>query len=208
MKTLFLALCFSAAFLFPGAQGPVLGADAGSHGHDSEAVVRNEDGTITYNGEYRFMPPPSSWELIRGNESSHFVFGFYRKAPGTVQLESTFFAYDEEPYGYSLNIEDRAREFLKRFFWDSYVKVTVLEKKKVSVLDGEGLALTLEGKDPVAGNKVRSMVLFGKRGERVVAFYIRQWRNIHNPYDLAAFEVFQKFAGSLRFLKKSFYQTL
>jgi hypothetical protein len=208
MKTSFIVICLIFALHSPTVHAAEQAPDAENHGHASATVVRNADGTITYNGEYRFMPPPSPWELIRGNESSRFVFGFYRKDPGRIQLESTFFAYDEEPYGYSMNIEDRAREFLKRFFWDSYVKVTVLEKKKVTVLGGEGLALTLEGKDPVMGNKVRSKVIFGKRGERVVAFYIKQWRTIDNAYDLSAFETFDKFAASLRFLRKSFYEEL
>ncbi len=208
MKMPFIAICLFFTLLSPCVIAAEQAPDTGHHANDSSTVVRNADGTITYNGEYRFKPPPPPWELIRGNDSSHFVFGFYRKDPGPVQLESTFFAYDEEPYGYSLGIEDRAREFLKRFFWDSYVKVTVLEKKKVTVFNGEGLALILEGKDPVAGHKVRSKVVFGKRGERVVAFYIRQWRNIGNAYDLSAFETFDKFTASLRFLRKSFYEEL
>ncbi len=202
MKTPFIAVCLFFAFLSPCAHA------AENHGQDAAAVVRNADGTITYGGEYRFAPPPAPWELIRGNETSHFVFGFYRKDPGRVRIESTFFAFDEEPYGYSLNMEDRAAEFLKRFFWDSYVRVTSVEKKKETVLGGDGLALTIEAKDPVAGTKVRSKVLFGKRGGRVVAFYIRQWRTMDNTYDMSAFETFDKFAGSLRFLHKSFYEGL
>ncbi len=208
MKTLFSALCLFAAVLFPGAHGPALGADAENHAHAPATVVHNADGTVTYGGEYRFIPPPRPWELIRGDESSRFVFGFYRKDPGSVQLESTFIAYDEEPYGYSLNIEIRAKEFLKRFFWDSYVKAAILENKKVKVFGGEGLELAIEGKDPVAGQKVRSKVIFGKRGGRVVAFYIRQWRLIDNEFDLSAFETFDRFAASLRFLRKSFYEEL
>ena len=88
------------------------------------------------------------------------------------------------------------------------VKVTVLEKKNTTVLGGEGLALTLEGKDAVRGSKVRSKALFGKRGERVVCFYINQWRNIGDDYDLSAFDKFDGFAASLRFLRKSFYEGL
>ncbi|HET6419280.1 MAG TPA: hypothetical protein VFG19_03935 [Geobacteraceae bacterium] len=208
MRITYVAISLVAALLLPFGQAAGQAQKSDTHEHDSAAIVRNADGTITYGGEYRFVPPPSPWELIPGNESSRFVFGFYRKDPGKVQLESTFFAYDEEPYGYSLNIEDRSREFLKRFFWDSFVKVTVLEKKKVSVLGAEGLALTLEGKDPVAGQKVRSKVIFGKRGARVVAFYIRQWRLIDNNYDLSAFETFDRFVASLRFVHKSFYEEL
>lgn len=199
MKTTLIAVLFLLAFLSPCAHG------AETDGRDA-TVIRNADGTITFGGEYRFAPPSAPWELIRGNETSHFVVGFYRKDPGKVRLESTFFGYDEEPYGYSLNFEDRVKEYLRRFFWDSYVRVASVEKKRETVLGGEGLALTLEAKDPVAGIKVRSKVLFGKRGERVVAFYIKQWRTMDNAYDLSAFETFDKFASSLTFLHKSFYE--
>lgn len=208
MKILSLALCIFFTAIFSSAQSSALAANEESHEHATATIVRNADGTMTYNGEYRFIPPPSPWELIRGSESTNFVFGFYRKDPGKARLESTFFAYDEEPYGYSGNIEERALEFLKRFYWSSYVKAVVLEKNKVTVLGGEGLALILEGKDPVSGDKVRSKVIFGKRGERVVVFYINQWRTSTGKFDLSAFDTFDRFAYSLKFLRKSFYEGL
>jgi hypothetical protein len=65
-----------------------------------------------------------------------------------------------------------------------------------------------EGKDPVRKEKVKSKVVFGKRGDRVVAFYLTQWRPMDGAYDPSALEVFDRFWGSFRFLKKSFYQTL
>jgi hypothetical protein len=166
------------------------------------------NGTAIYEGEYEFQPPPSPWEFIRGGTGSDFVFGYYRKDPGRLQLESTFFAYSEEPYGYSRDIQQRAEEFLKRFFWASHVKMTVLDRKKTTVLGGEGLSLVLEGTDPVKGTKVRSKVLLGKRGDRVVAFYINQWRTLDAKFDQSAFDTFDRFAASFRFLKKSFYETL
>jgi hypothetical protein len=171
-------------------------------------ITPGDNGSVIFAGEYEFEPPPSPWELIRGNDTSHFIFGFYRKDPGTIQLESTFLAYDEEPYGYSRTLDDRAGEFLKRIFWASYVTINILEKKKTPVFGGAGLTLVLEGKDPIKKEKVRSKIVFGMRGERVVAFYINQWRSIADSYDLSAFDTFDRFAGSLRFLKKSFYQAL
>ncbi len=205
MKTLFIALCIFIAAPLSG----VYAAGSESHDHDRAVVTRNSDGTITYNGEYRFRPPPSPpWEMIEGNETSHYVFGYYRKDPGRVQLESTFFAYDEEPYGYSGDIRERSKEFVKRFYWASYVNVTVLESKQTQILGGDGLSLIMEGVDPVKKVKVRSKVIFGKRGERVVAFYINQWRTLDGKYDLQAFETFDNFTKSLKFLRKSFYETL
>jgi hypothetical protein len=84
----------------------------------------------------------------------------------------------------------------------------ILEKKKVNVLGGEGLAVVAEAKDPVKKEKVKSKVVFGKRGDRVVAFYLTQWRPIDGTYDPSAFEVFDQFVCSFKFLKKSFYETL
>ena len=42
------------------------------------------------------------------------------KAPGGSPCETTI-AYAEEPFGYSRELESRAREFLKRFLWASRV---------------------------------------------------------------------------------------
>ncbi len=205
MKILFIVLGILIAAPLP----CVYGAGSESHDHDRAVVTRNSDGTITYNGEYRFRHPPSPpWEMLEGNEASHYVFGYYRKDPGPLQLESTFFAYDEEPYGYSRDMRERAKEFVKRFYWASYVNVTILESKQTQILGGEGLAMIMEGVDPVKKVKVRSKVIFGKRGERVVAFYINQWRTLEGKYDLQAFDTFDNFAMSLKFLRKSFYETL
>ncbi len=179
-----------------------------------EALSRNvmtditPRGTIIFNGEYEFTPPPAPWEMLRGNETSHYVVGFFREDAGSNYLQSSFFAYDEEPYGFSRNLEDRAKECLKRYFWASILSITVLENKKVNVLGREGLAVTLEGKDTVKKVKVKSKLVFMKRGERVVAFYLNQWRPLDEAFDKSAFDSFDTFVKSFTFLKKSFYETL
>jgi hypothetical protein len=66
----------------------------------------------------------------------------------------------------------------------------------------------VEGKDPVKKEKIRAKIIFARRGERVVGFYITQWRPIDGTYDLSAFEVFDQFVSSFKFLKKSFYEEL
>jgi hypothetical protein len=206
MKILFAIFCIFAVVLFSPV-GPARQA-AADDAHSAPVLKPGDKGTAIFGDEYRFLPPPSPWEFIKGGEGSDFVLGYYRKDPGKLQLESTFFAFSEEPYGYSRDMNQRAEEFLKRFFWSSHVKMKVVERKKVNVLGGEGLALLLEGKDPVKGVKVRSRVIFGKRGDRVVAFYINQWRNIDGSFDQSAFDTFDRFAGSFEFIKKSFYETL
>jgi hypothetical protein len=165
-------------------------------------------GTMLFDGEYEFMPPPPQWEMLKGNQFTHYVVGFYRKDPDKIQLASSFFAYDEDPFGSSRDLEVRSRECLKRYFWASMLQKTILEKKKVNILGGEGLAVTFEVKDPSKKIKVKSKLVFGYRGDRIVLFYINQWRSIDGSYESSAFDLFEKFVNSFTFLKKSFYQTL
>jgi peroxiredoxin len=113
-----------------------------------------------------------------------------------------------EAFGSSAKLEEREREFFKRFLFNAILQFQVLEKRKTQVLGGEGLEVVTEGKDLVKGEKVRAKVVFGKRGERIVGFYITQWRPINGTYELSAFEIFDKFVKSFKFLKKSFYETL
>ncbi|MRR53398.1 MAG: hypothetical protein EG822_02660 [Deltaproteobacteria bacterium] len=165
-------------------------------------------GTMIFNGEYEFVPPPSEWEMLRGSQFTHYVVGFYRRDLDKSRLASSFIAYDEDPYGTSKDLETRAQECLKRYFWASMLQKNILEKKKRKVLGGEGLSLTFEINDPAKKIKVRSMLVFGYRGERVVLFYLNQWRSIDGSFDPSAFELFDKFITSFTFLKKSFYETL
>ena len=140
-------------------------------------------------------------------EEGDISFGFVRSDPGGFPSTSVF-AYDEEPFGCSTQFEGREKEFFKRFLFNAIVKFEILNKEKVQVVGEEGLAVTVEGKDPVKKEKVRAKVILGKRGERVVGFYVTQWRPMDGTYDPSAFEVFDKFWKSFKFLKKSFYETL
>jgi hypothetical protein len=164
-------------------------------------------GTVIWQDEFEFMPPPPDWKLLIVEEEGDINFGFTRSDPGEFP-STTSFAYDEEPFGSSTKLEEREREFFKRFLFNAILQFQVLEKRKTQVLGGEGLEVVTEGKDLVKGEKVRAKVVFGKRGDRVVGFYITQWRPINGTYDLSAFEIFDKFVHSFKFLKKSFYETL
>lgn len=176
-----------------------------SNGPQSELTPR---GTMIFEGEYEFVPPPPPWEKLIGSQFTHYVVGFYRKDIDKSRLASSFIAYDEDPYGTSRILETRAEECLKRYFWASMLQKTILEKKKITILGGEGLSVTFEILDPTKKIKVRSMLVFGYREERVVLFYMNQWRAIDSDYDTSAFELFNKFFSSFTFLKKSFYNTL
>jgi hypothetical protein len=164
-------------------------------------------GTVIWQDEFEFMPPPPDWKLLIVEEEGDINFGFTRSDPGQFP-STTSFAYDEEPFGSSKKVEEREREFFKRFLFNAILQFQFLEKRKIQVLGGEGLEVVAEGKDLVKGEKVRAKVVFGKRGDRVVGFYITQWRPINGTYELSAFEIFDKFVKSFKFLKKSFYETL
>ena len=166
-------------------------------------------GTVIWEDEFEFSPPPLDWKLLRVEAGENDVtFGFMRSDPGGYPSVTTF-AYDEDPFGCTAaSFEGREREFFKRFLFNAILQFQILERKKVQVVGGEGLAVIVEGKDPVKKEKVRAKVVFGKRGERIVGFYITQWRLMDGSYDLSAFDVFDKFVASFKFLKKSFYETL
>jgi len=164
-------------------------------------------GVMIYNEEFEFNLPPPGWRLLRQEGESEFAFGFLKTDPGPFPSQSMF-VYDEEPFGCSMGFEDREKEFFKRFLWNAMLNLQILEKKKVQVLGGEGSEVVVEGKDPIKKEKAKAKVIFGKRAERVVAFYITQWRPIDGTYDDSAFITFDQFVNSFRFLKKSFYETL
>jgi hypothetical protein len=164
-------------------------------------------GTVIWEDEFEFAPPPLGWKLLRPEPGGDINFGFMREDPGGFPSTTTF-AYDEEPFGCTTKFENREKEFFRRFLFNAIVKFEVLKREKVQVVGGEGLAVTVEGKDPIRKEKVRAKVVFGKRGDRVIGFYITQWRPMDGTYDLSAFEVFDKFVASFKFLKKSFYETL
>jgi len=164
-------------------------------------------GTVIWEDEFEFSPPPLGWKLLRPETGGDINFGFMRDDPGGFP-SMTSFAYDEEPFGCSTQYEGREREFFKRFLFNAILEFKMLEKKKVQVVGGEGLQVDVEGKDPIKGEKVRARVIFGKRGDRIIGFYITQWRPIDGTYDMSAFDDFDKFVKSFKFLKKSFYETL
>ena len=166
-------------------------------------------GTLIWQDEFEFMVPPLGWNVVQVESGSEFGFGFVRRDPGEFPSQSVF-VYDEDPFGCSTKLDERSEEFFKRYLWAAAISmnVKVLETKKMNVVGGEGLAIIAEGKDPVKKEKVRSKVIFGKRGDRVVSWYLTQWRHIDGAFDPSAFEVFDKFVASFKYLKKSFYETL
>jgi hypothetical protein len=169
----------------------------------------SERRTLIWQDEFEFMIPPLGWKLVQVESGGEFGFGFIRSDPGPFPSQSVF-VYDEEPFGCSTKFEEREEEFFKRYLWAAAISMNmkILERKKINVVGGEGLEVIAEGIDTVKKEKVRSKVVFGKRGERVVSWYLTQWRPIDESFDPSAFEVFDRFVESFNFLKKSFYEML
>jgi hypothetical protein len=107
-------------------------------------------GTVIWEDEFEFMPPPPDWKLLRVEEGENDIsFGFTRSDPGGFP-SVTAFAYDEDPFGCTAaSFEGREREFFKRFLFNAILQFQIQDRKKVQVVGGEGLAVTVEGKDPV-----------------------------------------------------------
>jgi hypothetical protein len=170
-------------------------------------LERTAAGTVVFDGEFEFAAPPPGWGLVQVESGGEFGFGFLKVDPGGFPSQSMF-VFDEEPFGCATGYEDREKEFFKRFLWNTTLNFKVLEKKKFKLQNGEGYAVTAEGQDPIRKEKARAEVIFGRRGDRVVSWYLTQWRPIDGTFDPSAFEVFEKFAASFKYLKKSFYETL
>jgi hypothetical protein len=176
-------------------------------GPHKSPLQRTSQGTLVYDGEFEFAPPPPGWKLVQVESGGEFGFGFLKVDPGVFPSQSMF-VYDEDPFGCATNFQDREKEFFRRFLWNTVLNFQILERKKFQLQNGEGWAVTAEGKDPIRKEKAKAEVIFGLRGDRVVSFYLTQWRPIDGAFDSSAFEVFEKFVASFRYLKKSFYETL
>jgi hypothetical protein len=163
-------------------------------------------GDIVWEGEYQFSPPPKEWRLIPLDETDT-SFAYLKLTGGEASCQSTF-AYSEEPFGSSRDLHQRMREFYKRFLWASRVTFDSPKSRRVTIFGREGLEATAVGRDPVRGQKVWTQVIFARRGERIVAFFMTQWRPMGEKFDPTEKQIFQHFVHSFRFLRPSFYQTL
>ncbi len=177
---------------------------------DPLAALCRPDGKAVWQDEYLFDPPQKPWALLQLDESDYSV-AFYKGCgdydPGSFPCEATF-AYGEEPFGYSQDLEQRAAEFFKRFLWAARIQFSPPRLQPAQVLGGEGLVAFAEGIEPVQKHKIRCKVVFAKRGERVVGFYLTQWRPENGVFDPADEQAFDRFVQSFQFLKPSFYEML
>ncbi|GAB4264688.1 MAG: hypothetical protein Kow0092_16550 [Deferrisomatales bacterium] len=164
-------------------------------------------GTVVYREEFEFLPPPERWRFVQVEKGEEFSFAFLALGDCPRPCQSVF-AYDEEPFGYSRDLRERMAEFFRRFLWAARVRFDTPVIRPVRVLGGEGLEAVAVGRDPVKPYKVRAKVVLGRRGERVVAFYLSQWRRADAAFDPEEVADFDRFVQSFRYRRPSFYETL
>ena len=93
----------------------------------------SSQGTVIWEDEFEFAPPPLGWKLLMPEEGGDINIGFMRMDPGPFPSLTTF-AYDEEPFGCSPQFEGREKEFFKRFLFNAILQFQILERKKVQVV--------------------------------------------------------------------------
>ena len=179
----------------------------GNEPSPTAAYRLTEDNIVIWLDELEFRRPGPEWKLAQIANGDEFSFAFLKTGNCPPPCQSTF-AFDEEPFGYSTDLRERMEEFFRRFLWGSHAVFGDFEAREVEVFGGPGLAAVAEGRDPVKGQKVRAKVILGRRGGRVVAAFLTEWRTEQDAYDDADVAIFDRFVGSLRFLKPSFYETL
>jgi hypothetical protein len=172
--------------------------------------MRQPDGTVTWMEELNFIPPPKPWRILDLSETD-FSLAFFTACtgdePGLYPCEATI-AYAGEPFGYSQDLEQRQKEFFKRFLWASRLVFEEPKLEKSSVAGLEALIATTMGTEPARGQRVKTKVIFVKRGERVEAFFMNQWRSQDNEFNLAEFKDFDQFVSTFKYVKPSFYEKL
>ena len=173
--------------------------------------MRQSDGSVTWLEEYSFIPPPKPWSILDLSETD-FSLAFFSSCaggePGFLPCEATI-AYAGEPFGYSQDLQQRQKEFFKRFLWASRLIFEPPSLELTTMMDGrEALIATTIGREATRGQRVKTKVVFVKRGERVEAFFMNQWRSQTNPFDPDQFEIFDRFVRNFKYIKPSFYETL
>jgi hypothetical protein len=174
---------------------------------DSGKALRQVDGSAVWLGEYRFEPPAPPWVLIDLNDRD-LTLAYYKPCRTAASICEVSIAYTEEPFGSSRELPVRIEQLFRRHLWAARVAFAEPEWTLEASGGVEELVAWAQGTEPVTGQKVLTKVRLRYRGERVVAFFMNQWRGPDAPFDRDEFAELDRFAASFRFLTPSFYEKL
>jgi hypothetical protein len=157
-----------------------------------------DQGTVVYKDKYEFKAP-TGWKVLGAESGGDFEFGF-SKLEGESPSQTTF-AYDDEPYGSSRDLETRAKQYQTLFFAATGLIMTKSSIEKADIMGQPAVVLNTEGKNPNQNEKAKSKFYLVKRGDWIVSFLCTQWRPMNGTFDSQDFEIFDTFANSFRYLK-------
>jgi len=170
------------------------------------AMVPTERGTAVFLEKYEFKQPPAGWALMKNVEGGDFELGFLRMEKGDFPSQTTFM-YDDLPYGGQRDLEKRAQYYCTRFLFNSGIDLRVTQREKMQIIGLDAVAISMEGENPNRKEKAKSKVYLAKKGNRIISFVCTQWRPLNGTYGQEAFDHFEAFVQSFKFLKKDFYET-
>ena len=169
------------------------------------ALTPTDHGTVIYLDKYEFKSPPSDWLLLKNLEGGDFELGFLKMEKGAFPTQSTFI-YDDQPFGSSRDLETRAKQYCTRFLFNSGVLPDIRKQENIQLWGQPAIGIYLEGENPNRDEKAKSLVYLVKKGDRIISFALTQWRTMQGTFDQEAFNQFETFVQSFKFLKKSFYE--
>jgi hypothetical protein len=168
-------------------------------------LVPTDRGTVIFVDKYEFKRPPAEWALMRNLEGGDFELGFLKIEKGPFPTQSTFI-YDDQPFGSSPDLETRAKQYCTRFLWNSGVIPAVQKQENVQLWGKPAIAIHMLGENPNRNEKAKSKIYLVKKGNRIISFALTQWRPMDTPFGEEAFNHFEAFVQSFKFLKKDFYE--
>ena len=172
--------------------------------------LRQPDGSVIWHDEYRFTPPPDPWRILSLDERDLTLALYKACDAGTTGNArcGAMIGYAEEPYGFSRNLEQRAHEFLRRYLWAAQLVFSTPKMEAKDFGHQQVLIVEISGQEPVKLVRMQSRIVFKHRGERVVAFWVNQWRDSNEPFDQEDVAAFDRFCESFTYARPSFYELL
>jgi hypothetical protein len=169
------------------------------------AMVPTERGMVVFLEKYEFKRPPAGWALMQSVEGGDWELGFLRMEKGDFPSQTTFM-YDDLPYGGQRDLEKRAQYYCTRFLFNSGIDLRVTQREKTQIIGLDAVAISMEGENPNRKEKAKSKVYLVKKGNRIISFVCTQWRPLNGTHGQEAFDHFEAFVQSFKFLKKDFYE--